>query len=391
MLWHSQLCFLFLLSTCHISSSSSSIDVLTHEKQQQEHQPYLRNNNHDKRSANFEVILENDAMGSFDFSVVTANGMHEMTVLPIGHSYNKNNELQDNSLSQSVSSWKVFGDNINPPSQHRFPSMALSSKGGVVFFLHIPKTGGTTLRRNLEHYDHINYIFAKNYSVYWDTAPVVEEAIVHGTPNRTILFYEVHANTSPSFFRLRNRLARWKETAKQNNVPVFFFTVLREPLAFAFSHFNFFHVQRRNPTFEQCNATTDNFLRLSLQNPQCQFLFKGEPSLRAQKPKNRAVRREDCIAVRDSLFRLMDWIGTTERLSNETMAILSNVLDLPTHHTWESYRVSKEEQDVYFGRDNVTSDVLDTILDMSYFDAELHRMASSYFEFDSAELKNTSS
>jgi hypothetical protein len=256
-------------------------------------------------------------------------------------------------------------------------------KGGVVAFLHIPKTGGTTLRLNLESYDRIHYVFAKNYSTYSETAPLVEDAIVHGTTNGTILFYEIHATTAPSFFQLRHRLRRWKDTAHQNGVPTFFFTLLRESTAYAFSHFNFFHIQRRNPTFERCNASQDNFIRLTLYNPQCQFLFQGESSMRAQKFKNKVLNAADCQAVQKHLFDTMDWIGTTEQLSDETLPLLSTLLELPQNHTWVNYKVSKETQDVYFGKDNVTEAVLQWIQDdMSALDSGLYRMARNRYHDD---------
>ena len=129
------------------------------------------------------------------------------------------------------------------------------------------KTGGTTIRRNLERIERIDYVFAKSFSMYHDTASQVEETILHGRENNTILFYEIHATTAPSFFRLRKRLRRWRETAAQNQVPVFFFSLVREPVSYSFSHFNFFHLQKRNPSFERCNATEHDFIRKSVFNP----------------------------------------------------------------------------------------------------------------------------
>jgi hypothetical protein len=260
----------------------------------------------------------------------------------------------------------------------------ITLEGGVVFFLHIPKTGGTTIRLNLESYDRIHYIFAKNYSIYSETVSLVEDAIVHGTPNGTILFYEVHATTAPSLFQLRHRLRRWKDVAQRNGVPTFFFTILRESIAYAFSHFNFFHLQRRNPTFERCNATQENFVRLTLYNPQCQFLFQGESSMRAQKVQHsKILNAEDCHAVQEQLINVMDWIGTTEHLTNETLPMLSTLLDLPLNHTWVNQKVSKETQDVYFGKDNVTKGVLQWILDdVSSLDVELYRMARNRYHHE---------
>jgi hypothetical protein len=270
---------------------------------------------------------------------------------------------------------------------NKIPSMA--SSGGVVFFLHIPKTGGSTIRRNIETYDRINYIFAKNYSTYRETVPQVEDAIIHGTTNNTVLFYEIHATTAPSFHKLRKRLRRWKETAQTNNVPFFVFTVIREPVAYAFSHFNFFHIQKRNPTFEQCNATEEEFIRLTLYNPQCQFLFQGEPSMRAQKFKNVMIQKDECENVKNEAIELFDWIGTTEKLSNETFVLLERMLGLPKNHTWENQKVSKEIQDVYFGRENTTSTVLQWIEgNMSTFDLELYNMTVSLYRFDIMDFED---
>ncbi|KAG7356253.1 sulfotransferase family protein [Nitzschia inconspicua] len=260
----------------------------------------------------------------------------------------------------------------------------INTQGGIIFFLHIPKTGGTTLRLNLEPYDHINYIFAKNYSIYSDTAPLVEDAILSGTSNKTVLFYEIHASTAPSFYQLRHRLRRWKDIATKNGVPTFFFTLLRDPTAYAFSHFNFFHVQRRNPTFEQCNATLDNFLRLTLFNPQCHFLFQGEWAMRVQKPKNKVLTTQECHVVQDYMLQLLDWIGTTERLSNDTLPLLSRLLNLPENHTWINHKVSKTAQGVnYFGKENVTEAVLEWIKhDMSLMDTGLYQMARDRYRYD---------
>lgn len=275
---------------------------------------------------------------------------------------------------------------IPPPSKDSSSCKTLPSMSsrGLIFFLHIPKTGGTTIRLNLEKFDdRIQYVFAKNYSTYLDTAPKVEDVILHGTIDGRVLVYEIHATTAPSFYQLRNRLRRWKETAARNNVPVFFFTVLRESVSFAISHFSFFHLQKRNPTFERCNATEANFLRLSLYNPQCQFLFKGEASLRAQKPTQKVVRPEDCQDVQDHMLEIFDWIGSTETLSNETLPLLSRLLDLPGTYVWQNHRISKDAKEwEYFGRENISSSALEVICDTSIMDSTLHRIATDRYRYE---------
>ena len=246
----------------------------------------------------------------------------------------------------------------------------------------------------MEKFDHIEYVFAKNYSTYWDTAPFIENLIIRNknndksnrqiiNKNNTILFYEIHATTAPSFYQLRKRLRRWRETALRNNVPVFFFTLLRSSVPYALSHFNFFHVDQRNPTFEECDATEENFVRLSLKNPQCQFLWKGENSMRGQKAKNVFVTSEECDLVQSSMMDLLDWVGTTEGLSNETLPLLRNLLKLPENFVFETFRVTskvmlkKEKQ--YFGLENLTLPTVQSILDMSSLDMNLYENAKQNF------------
>ncbi len=261
--------------------------------------------------------------------------------------------------------------------------------GGLLFFLHIPKTGGTTIRRNLERIDHINYVLAKDQKSYSDSVGLVEEMILGGSRTNSVLFYEIHAKTAPSFFKMRRRLKRWRETALRQGVPFFFFSLVREPISYSFSHFNFFHLQKRNPTFERCNATEDDFLRKSIYNPQCQFLFKGEPSMRGQVRnatdsdlRRLMVQTKDCEAVTEQLFDLMDWVGKTELLSLETIPLLSKLLNQPRLE-WENYRVSKNAKGyIPFGRENVSSFAIETVSEMSRLDEALYKQVERRFKYN---------
>lgn len=109
--------------------------------------------------------------------------------------------------------------------------------------------------------------------------------------------------------------------------------------------------------------------------------------MRAQKPQNKVLTQEDCDAVRDHLVELMDWIGTTKHLSNETLPLLVNLLHLPPNHTWTNHKVSQETtRDAYFGKENVTDAVLQWIqADMSAMDSQLYQMVRKHYRYDTFE------
>jgi hypothetical protein len=297
--------------------------------------------------------------------------------------YNVIQEVIHEDRVSTYSSIRGAAQDDNKNTLDNRPSKKLPSfeNGGVIFFLHTPKTGGTTIRLNVQKLDRVDYYFGTNYSTYWDTAPLVEDAILHGTHNKSILFLEIHAKDSPSLLRLRKRLKRWRDTAAHNKVSVFFFTVLRDSLPYALSHFNFFHVQKRNPTFEQCNATEENFLRLSLSNPQCQFLANGEASMRAQKSKGVVVQPETCEQVYETFSESLDWVGTTERLSNETLPLLSQLLELPSNFTFFNHRITKKEDGTTFEMQNLTSTALDSVLLGTTVDTMLYERTLRDFPF----------
>jgi len=261
--------------------------------------------------------------------------------------------------------------------------------GGVVVFIHIPKTGGTSVRKNFEAEERVQYIFAHNRTVYNATVQIVEDAVTKGTNNQSIIMYEIHAKDSPSFFQMRRRLKRWKHEAKLSGVPVFYFTILRDPLAYSFSHFSFFHLQERNKSFEKCNATATNFLRLTVKNPQCQFLFKGEASMRAQRSRGWVIQPDECWEVQQEMNQLLDWVGTTEELSSQTLPLLAKLLQTTPRLQFERHRVSKETG-ATFGRENVTTGVAEQVLDMSTLDTELYTFAKESYFFQKTRIETQS-
>ena len=93
------------------------------------------------------------------------------------------------------------------------------------------------------------------------------------------------------------------------------------------------------------------------------------------------VQPKDCQDVTEQLFDLMDWVGTTELLSTETIPLLSKLLERPNIR-WENHRVSRNEKGyVSFGRENVSSLATEIISGMSRLDTMLYEEVESRSQY----------
>jgi hypothetical protein len=95
----------------------------------------------------------------------------------------------------------------------------------------------------------IQYHFASGAGLYKESLPTIWHYLSTTTKQkRPILFLEVHGQDAPHLLELQATLLKWKRVATKNQIPTFFFTILREPMPYAMSYFNFFHVQRPKKT-----------------------------------------------------------------------------------------------------------------------------------------------
>jgi hypothetical protein len=205
-----------------------------------------------------------------------------------------------------------------------YPHLPRFNDTGVVFFYHLAKTGGTTIRENFQrHRKRVRVVRA------WDNATVASayreiEDVVNGDTRRLLLI-EWHGGV-PGLPQLHSKIQHWRAKAAQQRVPFFTTVLVREPLAFHVSHFMFFHHLQCHlfwcgrPLYESTQA---NLLKAAVPNHQSLMLFRG------QRPK---YTRQDSMDTRDlsSLLDLLDadwdWVGTTEKLQNVTLPILSKIL-----------------------------------------------------------------
>ena len=273
---------------------------------------------------------------------------------------------RSNHTTTKISSY--LSSSSTTPKVASLSSLPSFEDGGFIFFLHIPKTGGTTIRTTLQDasspplspsstssssssrhvgilQNRLNYGFVSGRGGYDKNLPTIERYL-RTNPNshndqkqrtrrnkrarRPILFLEIHGRDSPNLIELRDTLLLWKHVATQHNISTFFFTILRDPIQYALSYFNFFHLQRKNKNFVFIkNPSELDLLKYSLFNPQCQFLSRGEYSLRSNDTNHKYQPTQDeCQHVYNVLLETMDYISITETMDYDILPILSHLLNL---------------------------------------------------------------
>jgi len=269
-----------------------------------------------------------------------------------------------------------FSPVLNRPKR-KFSSFP---KDGFLLFLHIPKTGGTTIRRSLDNLVNVDYLFVPGAGRYNESRSQVSQYLNLATVRRRkLLFLEIHGRDSPNLLQLVSQLKEWKAQAKTNGIPTFFFTIVREPISFAFSYFNFFHVGRPNINFDQVTPTEANLLKYSNANPQCQFLSHGENILRL---RDTPVLLE-CEGAYQALLETMDWVGTTEKMSQETLVLLQRIVQqhFPANIEFTPERVSRKLANESIARSQVSQEGLQQLEDRSRLDTMLYRRVQRDFPF----------
>jgi hypothetical protein len=205
---------------------------------------------------------------------------------------------------------------------------------GVVLFYHVFKTGGSTIRWNYRRLQQqVDFVRVQSKEQYDNVAVMIDQRLSHNQTFHKPLFVEIHVEAPdasfPTLLDMRPQLLQWNKLARQNNVPMFSFTLVREPLSFAVSFFNMFHAPKNryswNP-FELLEPTEEN-LRLSLvQNRQCYILGIRGDGILLRGGSGSIPKPEHCRQVKYMLENDLDWVGTTERMQTETLPLLTHLL-----------------------------------------------------------------
>lgn len=210
-------------------------------------------------------------------------------------------------------------------------STFMSSKGGiVVVFYHVPRTGGTTIRENMQPFVSLFRVVKPRD---WVEAERRIANVFQGSGEK--LLVELHG-TIPGLVVLRERVQNWRNQSETSSVPLFTFTLVREPVSFSCSYFHHFHHPRcvwnwcERGTYPQDDAATfdENLLKTVVPNHQCKLLLLGQ-----RESKKRAFTSPDVVTTercQNELVPLLeqdwDWVGTTETLQTSTLPLLTRIM-----------------------------------------------------------------
>jgi hypothetical protein len=271
----------------------------------------------------------------------------------------------------------------------RFP---LFEDGGVVVFLHIAKTGGTSIRKNFGNFSHIDFKTLYTMDQWKEASDTADRLLTRKVPEdeRRILFLEPHGMKAMGMPTLHQYLRRWRRFATLHNTSFFAFTLVREPVSYAVSYFNFFNAKPcsipRCP-WKLYPASDENLLKTNRPDMQCMLLARDHWDIFMNDVHPEQVDKDECDDVYQTIRKEMDWVGTTEEMSAETIPLLTRML---THNqtlaesmgVFNVIKATKPGSKIILSPDTLQPDTVDAIRTMSSNDQAIYEAVKMDFPLD---------
>jgi len=317
--------------------------------------------------------------------------------------------IGENSVNTSTSINDAFvGDIVttqNHNSSKMLPNFRDPKVGGLMVFYHVAKTGGTAIRNIFERMakDRPNDFVSRRITIFdptYDTWPVrkrdtcppinnkarhrmrhllptVESLLQSEEPERTILL-EIHGGEY-GLKAMAEHINEWRKKSNKNSRPFFAFTLLRNPVDFSVSYFNYFHYGCSEPwcDVQYDDASEDNLIKSidRHSNLQCFFLLHD---LHASFYERCKPTETECNTIYQILKESLDWVGTTENISSETIPLVTYMLDGTKNSSEDSDKVNVSEKGILKMLDQSTAMELKSRME---FDSKLYDAVKEEFSF----------
>jgi hypothetical protein len=305
--------------------------------------------------------------------------------LVLGSSEKSNSEISRKSVdlaatvSNVISTSATRGIVDGSLSSQKNRSLPDLRKGGIVLFYHMPKTGGTALRYLAKKNEQIE--FHSNQKVSMEE---IKQQINQWTMSKDIVvgegqkvkFVELHYALEP-FVASNDDLVKWRADAKENNIPFFVFTVLREPVEAFISFFNYFCILLGKAGHVQCPLPHDfnKMIEISPDNPQARWLCFAT-TLSLNEKNNDQLESFDSCASRlpDMMDSNFDWIGIKSRLKDT-----SAVFDTMGIALGWAYKNNIKKLAGFQKKKNFSTKEMETVENLLNEDSKMYRRADSFY------------
>jgi hypothetical protein len=247
--------------------------------------------------------------------------------------------------------------------------------GGVVFFLHIAKTGGVTIRNNFREFQGVRMMRCRGERHWSMLTEEIDNILTRNTTDKNTLFVEFHGQV-PGLITLHPLLQRWRADAARHETSFFTFTLIREPVSFYMSYFNYFWT-------DQCKvycdrpiqaATEENLLATAVPNHQALWLTRDSHD------KNQPVTKAEFQSVQTLMQQDLDWIGTTEEMQTSTLPLLSYMLAQKFTSSLPAF--NRMAHKAGLKRKGLSEDTLKKMRELAPFDFELYDAVQRDFSLE---------
>lgn len=243
------------------------------------------------------------------------------------------------------------------------------------------KKGGTSVQSNFKKLQGVKYYFASGRNGYYRIEKSIDIWLQQERRfnDNEVHFVEVHAGNCPSLMELRQKVASWRNTTEVKGINFFSFTLVREPVSFAFSVYNDLCMKRG-----QCGGGLNAFTEMNWVNKQTQYFSTGwtkaiisrRPGLRTE---DMGPSKKEAELVFTEMKSTLDWVGSTECLVNDTIRLLKFYIPSIDVGGFSSSNVASKDLDGILNQSMLSSNELDYLHSIMRLDTMLYQNTIQHY------------